>query len=313
MGKGDRVENYYVKEDDEWIPIDLGRSKIGPKGQRSSKGSGSSSEEYYVQRDGKWVKISGIKSAADLMTKMTLSFTMEATPLTILQAPLEQYQTPIVVAPVQQGPMTYHEYIITIQPPSEQVQGTVESALPRRIPRQPLRATPNDYGDEPIVLQREPVYRESPSSAGRGRRRPPGPRPGPPRYDSPRRNCSTPPLPRSEPPHVDGYALGREAYYRQIAGGVDYVDESCGCDDDYDTQGLAVRNSPAPGYYLAGYLYYGDPSQPAPNLQPIQTPGAAQCPPGHYLAGYTTAGGATTQPAATTYPVPGCAVPGYPM
>jgi len=314
MGKGDRPENYYVKDGEEWIPIDIGRSKGGLKGQKSAKNSRSSSEEYYVQRDGKWVKVSGGKTAVDMMFNMQISSSESSVPpVTVIQAPMEQYQTPMLVAAAPQGPLEYHEYIITVKPPSDPAPGAVEPlpvpAGPRRIPRQPIeRAPPNEYADGPIVAERAPVYRESPPAGGM-RRRPRGPR-----YVSPRRNYTPPPHPIPEPPvihyreKVDAYEMGREAYHRENAGGVDYVDDSCGCDDD---QGLGARTSAAPGYYLAGYIYYGDPTQPTPKLEPVTSSGAVQCPPGHYLAGYTT-GDSAQQSTTQAYPVPGYAVQGYP-
>jgi hypothetical protein len=290
MGKGDPVENYYVKQNDEWVPIYI---KGGPKSQKVPRSSGSSSEEYFVQRDGKWVKVSGINGAADLMSKMYISSPQgsSAVPMTVLQAPVEQTQVPIMVAPVPSGPMEYHEYIITVKPPSQPVLETVEviapPANPRRIPRQPFvdRAVPNDYADGPILPQRAPIYRE-PSRPAALRRRPPSPR-----FDSPRRHCTPPPPPIPEPPlvysrdNVDAYEMGKEAYYRENARGVDYVEDSYGCDDE---PAGVPRTTPAPGYYLAGYIYYGNPSQPAPKLEPVSASGAVQCPPGHYLAGYTS-------------------------
>jgi len=288
MGKGKPNENYYVQQDDEWIPIDLRGGNGGRKGNKLARSSRDSEEEYHVRRDGEWVKVSGVQSVADVIAKMKISNAQEsvAAPVmaaTVLQAPANQYQGPILMAPAQQGPLQYHEYIITVKPPSAAAQEPVEllpgPANPRRIPRQPLRAVPNEYADGLIVPQRAPVYREPPRPAP-GRRRHPGPR-----YDSPRRNYSPPPMPMPEPPvvQIDAYEMGKEAYYREAAGAVDYVDDSCDCDD-----GVGARTSPAPGYYLAGYLYYGDPSQPAPKLEPVGA--AAACPPGHYLAGYTTGG-----------------------
>jgi len=283
MGKGDRVENYYVQQNDEWIPIDL---KGGIKGISKK----SSAEEYYIKLDGKWVKMAGINSAADLMAKMQISSAQGSSTIpvpasSVLQMPVDQTQAQILFAAAPQAPQEYHEYIITVKPPTDLVQDPVEPlpvpAGPRRIPRQPV-AVPNDYADGPIAAQRAPVYREAPPAA---RRRPPRVR-----HDSPRRHHTPPPMRLPEPPGVeyreviDSYAMGREAYYRSAAS-PDYAEYS---DED---DGLGARSTPAPGYYLAGYIYHGDPSQPTPRLEPIATPGTVQVPPGHYLAGYTTGGG----------------------
>jgi len=70
---------------------------------------------------------------------------------------------------------------------------------------------------------------------------------------------------------VDYYALGRDAALRsQPAVAYDYEDEAPVCG--------APRTSPAEGYYLAGYLYYGDPNQPKPCLQPMNLAGGCAAP-----------------------------------
>jgi len=285
MGKGDRVENYYAKQGDEWVPLYLGGSKGGPQsGQKSSQSSGSSAEEYYIQRDGKWVKISGVESASDLISRLKLSASSQGNPsmpAAAVQAPVGHYPTQIV-APTPQGPLQYHEFFITVNPPTDPVQDSEEPdpvpANPRRIPRQPIRALPNDYAEGPITAQRAPVYRQPPRPVS-PRRRPPSPR-----FDSPRRRRSRSPPSLPIPDHTDSYAQGREAYYRSTAGAIDYVDDSCDCGGECSG---GPRTSAAPGYYLAGYIYHGDPAQP-PKLEPIGAAGTVQVPPGHYLAGYTS-------------------------
>jgi len=81
-----------------------------------------------------------------------------------------------------------------------------------------------------------------------------------------------PPPPRPRPPPVDYYELGRQAALAAQPASCGQAVEECeevpGCG--------APRTTPAPGYYLAGYLYYGDPNQPKPILQPM--PGCGQAP-----------------------------------
>ena len=261
MGKK-TAEEYFVQRGGKWVPIDMGDDSevLG-----SSKGSRGASEEYYVRRGEKWVKISGARSKDDLVAH--LGGGGQQSPASARAAYHQEVRTVIqpppvvqtVVQPAPQEPLEYREYFITVNPrPPERVENEYveRPPPPRQLARQRLPPEP-----EPIVPQQRPVLK----------RRPPPP-PAPPNvyhihnhYPPPVEPLPPPLPPPPEPlimePHVewDAFEMGRRAFLEQQA-----------YDEDDDDGGIAgpPRTTPAPGYYLAGYLYYGDPSS-APDLRPL--------------------------------------------
>jgi hypothetical protein len=254
MGRTKGEEEYFVKRGGKWVPMD---SPPSSKPKTSSK----SSEEYYIKRDGRWVKVDGVSSPEDIIRQLQKPRAPRPTQQTVVR---ESY-TAAAPAP---APLEYREYFVKVNQP--------EPPPPPPAPVQ--RAPPNEYAPERPIRPREvEQYR----------------RPPPPRLLPPREPCIVVPPPRPivhvhppprPVPKVDAFEAGRAAFLRERVAVrparrvVDYDYD----DDDDDESVIMPRTSPAPGYYLAGYLYNGDTSQGLPELRPLPTGGApaARGPPG---------------------------------
>jgi len=242
------AKQFFVQRQGKWVPYNAGST---PK---ASSSKGDIIEQYFVQRNGKWVPHDVSNFAGGRPSRQPGAVrevvTTAATPQVAAAGPLEHREYFVYVTPPGPAP----EPVVVAQP-----QAPVVQPVPPPQPR-PLRAMPNEYNEGPIVPRRQVVYRSPPRCML-----------PPPRRPSPVRMIEVPPPPMPRPPPrpaVDYYALGREAALRSQPGV-----PACGCAEEEVPVCGAPRTTPAEGYYLAGYLYYVDPSQPAPTLQPMSLGG----------------------------------------